>query len=144
MSEPEHAEHTEPEAAPAEDLTGYLGEDPFAAWPLPTTGAVIEDLPEEGVSVKHVEGEIDVPPGYAVIEGSPSGHRRSVAVVVSFVASIPGASSPARPGVDCIRLATTTGRLAWQEAEDLLRVAWERSERRRHPVRTGPVQCQAP
>ena len=83
MSEPEHAEHTEPEAAPAEDLTAYLGEDPFAAWPLPTTGAVIEDLPEEGVTVKHVEGEIDVPPGYAVIEGSPSGHRRSVAVVVS-------------------------------------------------------------
>jgi 6,7-dimethyl-8-ribityllumazine synthase len=83
MSEPEHAEHTETEAAPAEDLTAYLGEDPFAAWPLPTTGAVIEDLPEEGTSVKHVEGEIEVPPGYAVIEGSPSGHRRSVAVVVS-------------------------------------------------------------
>lgn len=83
MSEPEPAEHTEPEAAPAEDLTAYLGEDPFAAWPLPTTGAVIEDLPEAGESVKHVEGEIDVPPGYVVIEGSPSGHRRSVAVVVS-------------------------------------------------------------
>lgn len=84
MSEPEHAEHTEPEAASADDnLTEFLGEDPFAAWPLPTTGAVIEDLPEEGTSVKHVEGEIDVPPGYAVIEGSPSGHRRSVAVVVS-------------------------------------------------------------
>jgi 6,7-dimethyl-8-ribityllumazine synthase len=83
MSEPEPAEHPEPEAAPADDLTAYLGEDPFAAWPLPTTGAVIEDLPEEGVSVKHVEGEIDVPPGYAVIEGSPSGHRRSVALVVA-------------------------------------------------------------
>jgi 6,7-dimethyl-8-ribityllumazine synthase len=87
MSEPEHAEHTEAEAeaeaAPAEDMTAFLGEDPFAAWPLPASGAVIEDLPEDGVSVKHVEGEIDVPPGYAVIEGSPSGHRRSVAVVVS-------------------------------------------------------------
>lgn len=87
MSEPEHAEHTEPEheaeAAPAEDMTAFLGEDPFAAWPLPESAAVIEDLPEDGVSIKHVEGEIDVPPGYAVIEGSPSGHRRSVAVVVS-------------------------------------------------------------
>jgi 6,7-dimethyl-8-ribityllumazine synthase len=83
MSEPEHAEHTEAEVAPADDMTAFLGEDPFAAWPLPASGAVIEDLPEEGVSVKHVEGEIDVPPGYAVIEGSPSGHRRSVAVVVS-------------------------------------------------------------
>ena len=83
MSEPEHAEQTEPEAPPAEDLTEYLGEDPFAAWPLPASGAVIEDLPEEGTSVKHVEGEIEVPPGYAVIEGSPNGHRRTVAVVVS-------------------------------------------------------------
>src|SRR5215831_5233297 len=55
-------------------------EDPFAAWPAPETGAVIEDLPEEGESV---EGEIEVPDGYEVIEGSPSGRRRSVAVVVS-------------------------------------------------------------
>jgi 6,7-dimethyl-8-ribityllumazine synthase len=83
MSEPEHAEPIEREEAPAEELTAYLGDDPFAAWPLPASGAVIEDLPEEGTSVKHVEGEIDVPPGYTVIEGSPSGHRRSVAVVVS-------------------------------------------------------------
>src|SRR5713101_8126804 len=83
MSEPEQAEQTEHEAAPAEELAAYLGEDPFAAWPQPASGAVIEDLPEEGTSVKHVEGEIDVPPGYTVIEGSPSGHRRSVAVVVS-------------------------------------------------------------
>ena len=83
MSEPEHAEPAEREEAPAEELTAYLGDDPFAAWPLPASGAVIEDLPEEGTSVKHVEGEIDVPPGYTVIEGSPSGHRRSVAVVVS-------------------------------------------------------------
>ena len=83
MSEPEHAEPAEREAAPAEELTAYLGDDPFAAWPIPASGAVIEDLPEEGTSVKHVEGEIDVPPGYAVIEGSPNGHRRSVAIVVS-------------------------------------------------------------
>ncbi len=44
---------------------------------------MIEDLPEEGTTVTHAEGEIDVPPGYSVIEGSPSGHRRSVAIVVS-------------------------------------------------------------
>jgi len=66
-----------PEAAPVVD------EDPFAAWPQPETGAVIEDLPEEGVSVEHVEGEIEVPDGYQVLEGTPSGKRRSVAVVVS-------------------------------------------------------------
>jgi 6,7-dimethyl-8-ribityllumazine synthase len=82
-TEREPAEQTEQEAAPADDLTAYLGEDPFAAWPQPESGAVIEDLPEEGSSVQHVEGEIDVPEGYSVIEGSPSGHRRSVAVVVT-------------------------------------------------------------
>jgi 6,7-dimethyl-8-ribityllumazine synthase len=60
-----------------------MNEDPFAAWPQPESGAVIEDPPSDGSSVEHAEGEIDVPPGYAVIEGSPSGHGRSVAVVVS-------------------------------------------------------------
>src|SRR5207248_10531079 len=65
------------------DMTAYIDDDPFEEWPQPETGAVIEDLPEDGVSVEHVEGEIDVPDGYTVIEGNPSGRRRSVAVVVS-------------------------------------------------------------
>ncbi len=43
---------------------------------------MIEDLPE-AESVQHVAGEIDVPDGYTVLEGTPSGHRRSVAVVIS-------------------------------------------------------------
>jgi len=74
----------EPASPPADEVTTYVEEeDPFAAWPQPESGAVIEDLPDEGVSVEHVEGEIDVPDGYTVIEGSPSGLRRSVAVVVS-------------------------------------------------------------
>jgi 6,7-dimethyl-8-ribityllumazine synthase len=60
-----------------------VDEDPFAEWPAPETGGVIEDLPEEGESVEHVEGEIEVPDGYEVIEGNPSGRKRSVAVVVS-------------------------------------------------------------
>src|SRR5262245_46101321 len=60
-----------------------VDEDPFAEWPAPETGAVIEDLPEGGESVEHVEGEIEVPDGYEVIEGNPSGRKRSVAVVVS-------------------------------------------------------------
>ena len=80
MSETEHeapVDVDEPEPIP------YADEDPFAAWPQPESGAVIEDPPEEGESVEHVEGEIDVPDGYQVIEGSPSGKRRSVAVVVS-------------------------------------------------------------
>jgi 6,7-dimethyl-8-ribityllumazine synthase len=80
MSEPEHAE---PKPAPADGITAYIEEDPFAAWPQPESAAVIEDLPEEGEAVEHAEGEIDIPDGYTVIEGSPSGRRRSVAVVVA-------------------------------------------------------------
>jgi 6,7-dimethyl-8-ribityllumazine synthase len=60
------------------------GEDPFGDWPVPESAAVIEDLPESGEEApEHVAGEIDVPDGYTVLEGTPSGHRRSVAVVVS-------------------------------------------------------------
>jgi 6,7-dimethyl-8-ribityllumazine synthase len=78
MSETENeAPVEEAEAVP------YADEDPFAEWPQPESGVVIEDLPEEGESVQHVEGEIDVPDGYQVIEGSPSGRQRSVAVVVA-------------------------------------------------------------
>ena len=44
---------------------------------------MIEDTPPEGVSVEHVRGEVDVPAGYNVLEGTPTGRRRSVAVVVS-------------------------------------------------------------
>jgi len=44
---------------------------------------VIEDAPAEGESVEHVRGEVDVPDGYTVLEGTPTGRRRSVALVVS-------------------------------------------------------------
>src|SRR5213592_2214512 len=57
--------------------------DPFEGWPQPQSATVIEDAPVDGASVEHVRGEIDVPDGYTVIEGTPTGRRRSVAVVVS-------------------------------------------------------------
>jgi 6,7-dimethyl-8-ribityllumazine synthase len=57
--------------------------DPFASWPQADSATVIEDPPAEGVSVEHVRGEVDIPDGYTVVEGSPLGLRRSVAVVVS-------------------------------------------------------------
>ena len=44
---------------------------------------MIEDIPADPDSVEHVAGEIDVPDGYTVLEGTPSGHRRSVAIVVA-------------------------------------------------------------
>src|SRR5947207_6359509 len=78
MSETEHEAPVD-----VDEPIPYTDEDPFAEWPQPESGAVIEDLPDEGESVEHVEGEIDVPDGYQVIEGNPSGARRSVAVVVS-------------------------------------------------------------
>jgi 6,7-dimethyl-8-ribityllumazine synthase len=72
----EDEEHVSDEGEAADD-------DPFAGWPEPDSGAVIEDAPDDGASIQHVEGEIDVPDGYTVLEGSPLGRRRSVAVVVS-------------------------------------------------------------
>ena len=90
VREPEPAAASEPELAPrpaAEIATGLADEpapeDPFESWPEAQSATVIEDIPDDGVSVEHVSGEIDVPDGYTVFEGSPSGMRRTVAVVVS-------------------------------------------------------------
>ena len=58
------------------------GEDAFEGWPAAQSSAVIEELPAE-VSVEHVRGEIDVPDGFIVLEGTPLGKRRSVGIVVS-------------------------------------------------------------
>jgi 6,7-dimethyl-8-ribityllumazine synthase len=57
--------------------------DPFEGWPAADSAAVIEEAPVEGASVEHVRGEIDVPDGFTVLEGTPLGNRRSVGVVVS-------------------------------------------------------------
>jgi 6,7-dimethyl-8-ribityllumazine synthase len=57
-------------------------QDPFEGWPAAESASVIESAPE-GVSVEHVRGEVEIPSGYDVIEGTPLGNRRSVAVVVS-------------------------------------------------------------
>lgn len=88
-SEPEAA--PAPDVAPAEPPADTPGEDdgleappgdPFESWPAAESASVIEELPVE-VSVEHVRGEIDVPEGYTVLEGSPLGTHRSVGVVVS-------------------------------------------------------------
>ena len=84
---PVQGEEIEPEASPEGELAPVVEEadeiDPFQSWPQPESAAVIEDVPIEGASVEHVSGEIDVPDGYTVIEGTPTGRRRSVALVVS-------------------------------------------------------------
>ena len=56
--------------------------DPFEGWPAAESSVVIEDSPADA-SVEHVRGEIDVPTGFTVLEGTPLGNRRSVGVVVS-------------------------------------------------------------
>jgi 6,7-dimethyl-8-ribityllumazine synthase len=66
----------------AEDEEAPAADDPFTAWPRSPSDVAIEDAPEE-TGVEHVEGEIDVPDGYTVLEGMPLGRRRAVAVVVS-------------------------------------------------------------
>ncbi len=80
-SEPElQLEVPEPEPAPVEEEP--VPYDPFAGWPESESSAVIEVAPETE-SVEHVRGEVDVPDGYAVLEGTPLGKQRSVGVVVS-------------------------------------------------------------
>jgi 6,7-dimethyl-8-ribityllumazine synthase len=74
---------TEDAPAPAAPVAPEENGDPFADWPQAESGAVIEDVPEGEASVEHVAGEIEIPPGYTVFEGTPRGDRRSVAVVVS-------------------------------------------------------------
>ena len=59
--------------------------DPFAGWPAAESAAVIEDAPQDGASVEHVRGEVEVPDGYTVLEGhaarqSPLGRSRRLAL----------------------------------------------------------------
>lgn len=79
-TEPEEAEA--PAAEPGEHAEEGDGGDPFEGWPAAESAAVIEDIPAD-VSVEHVRGEVEVPDGYTVLEGTPLGAKRSVGVVVS-------------------------------------------------------------
>jgi 6,7-dimethyl-8-ribityllumazine synthase len=51
--------------------------------PDPEPEPAAETEPEPAVAPGHVPGEIDIPDGVAVLEGSPSGAERTVGVVVS-------------------------------------------------------------
>ena len=50
--------------------------------PEPLYGEVVEEAVEPAFD-EHAEGELRVPDGYSVLEGEPTGERRSVAIVVS-------------------------------------------------------------
>ena len=81
MSESEIDE--QPETDAAENDGGDGEPDPFESWPAAESSAVIEEAPADGSSVEHVRGEVRVPDGFTVLEGTPLGRRRSVGVVVS-------------------------------------------------------------
>ena len=88
LTPPELPLSAPPEAAPPEqpqvsEDTDESLEDPFEGWPASESSAVIEESPPDGSSVEHVRGEVDVPSGFTVLEGTPLGNRRSVGVVVS-------------------------------------------------------------
>jgi 6,7-dimethyl-8-ribityllumazine synthase len=72
-----------PEQQPVSEDTDESLRDPFEGWPAAESSAVIEESPPDGSSVEHVRGEVDVPAGFTVLEGTPLGNRRSVGVVVS-------------------------------------------------------------
>jgi 6,7-dimethyl-8-ribityllumazine synthase len=71
----------------ADELEAEDDEEPEPELP-PAPDEELEDEPEdddelaERAAAEHAAGEIDVPDGYAVIEGYPSGHRRHVGIVV--------------------------------------------------------------
>jgi 6,7-dimethyl-8-ribityllumazine synthase len=74
---------TPPEQLQVSEDTDESPGDPFEGWPASESSAVIEESPPDGSSVEHVRGEVDVPTGFTVLEGTPLGNRRSVGVVVS-------------------------------------------------------------
>ena len=81
-SSPEDEPALEPEEKPA--LEAEPAVEP-AAEPEPEPDAEPEPEPdaEPESPDEHAEGDFRIPDGYAVLEGTPSGHRRSVAIVVS-------------------------------------------------------------
>jgi 6,7-dimethyl-8-ribityllumazine synthase len=80
-TQPAVGEDTDETPAAADEPV--IGGDPFEGWPAAQSAAVIEEAPADGASVEHVRGEVRVPDGFTVLEGTPLGHRRSVGVVVS-------------------------------------------------------------
>jgi 6,7-dimethyl-8-ribityllumazine synthase len=83
MTESELDEQNDDAPAATDEPEEAHDGDPFEGWPAAESSAVIEDAPPDGSSVEHVRGEVQVPDGFTVLEGTPLGRRRSVGVVVS-------------------------------------------------------------
>ena len=79
-----HDEEAEAEAEPQEEQAAVA--EPAVVESEPAAEAEVEEEAEqepEVAPIGHVPGELDIPDGVAVLEGSPSGADRTVGVVVS-------------------------------------------------------------
>ena len=77
----------EPEQPAAEEPAA---DEPIAAAAAPVDEAAAEEAPvpeeapaPEAAELQHAEGDLRIPDGASVLEGSPNGNRRTVAIVVS-------------------------------------------------------------
>jgi 6,7-dimethyl-8-ribityllumazine synthase len=88
-AEPEPA--TEPEPGPKQPAAEEpAADEPVAAAAAPVAEAAAEEDPApeeapapEAAELQHAEGDLRIPDGASVLEGSPNGNRRTVAIVVS-------------------------------------------------------------
>jgi 6,7-dimethyl-8-ribityllumazine synthase len=88
-AEPEPA--TEPEPGPEQPAAEEpAADEPVAAAAAPVAEAAAEEDPApeeapapEAAELQHAEGDLRIPDGASVLEGSPNGNRRTVAIVVS-------------------------------------------------------------
>ena len=83
-AEPGDAEPPSPELqSPEPEAEAAAVAEPAVTEPEPVEEAPAAEEAPQPLPVQHVPGEIDIPDGVAVLEGSPSGADRTVGVVVS-------------------------------------------------------------
>ncbi len=71
------------EEAPAETAPADTATEPASSEDSDLTAAPVPLADHVSDSMEHAPGELTVPPGYAVLEGIPTGERRAVGIVVA-------------------------------------------------------------
>ena len=88
LGDPEPAAEARPEeiaAVPEEPAEEEPAEEERAGEGLDDSGVapLVDPAPVVPASGEHAPGELGIPPGYSVLEGTPDGSRRAVGIVVS-------------------------------------------------------------
>ena len=88
LEEPSTPTAEEPPPEPAEmssavEAPAAPAEEHAEASPAPVVPVEEQPAEETAPEPQHVAGDLDIPDGYSVLEGSPTGQRRTVAIVVS-------------------------------------------------------------